>query len=142
MPGLIDSRKTEISILPHFTKFFSINNEGCIVSSSKFCAVFVIEGQGDGLPAEPVAGVVSIAVVEGNADVVVEDHFEVGNEVGIDVITTLLEGVEDVLADGGIGAIVEVDTESILDVREIKVLCEIGWWGGVHVRVADAGNHC
>ena len=89
MPGLIDSRKTEISILPHFTKFFSINDEGCVISSSKLCAVGVIEGQGDGLPAEPVAGVVGIAVVEGNADGVVEDLFEVGNEVGIDVITTL-----------------------------------------------------
>ena len=142
MPGLIDSRKTEISILPHFTEFFSINDEGCVISSSKLCTVVVIEGQGDGLPAEPVAGVVGIAVVEGNADVVVEDHFEVRNEVGIDVITTLLEGVEDVLADGGIGAIVEVDAESILDVGEIEILCEIGWRGGVHVRVADAGDRC
>ena len=142
MPGLIDSRKTEVSILPHFTKFFSINDEGYVISSSKLCTVVVIEGQGGGLPAKPVAGVVGIAVVEGNADVVVEDHFEVGNEVGIDIITTLLEGVEDVLADGGIGAIVEVDAKSILDVREIEVLCEIGWRSGVHVRVADAGDRC
>ena len=142
MPGLIDSCKTEISILSHFTKFFSINDEGCVISSSKLCAVVVIEGQRGGLPAEPVAGVVGITVVESNADVVVEDHFEVGNEVGIDVITTLLEGVEDVLAIGGIGGIVEVDAESILDIGEVEVLCEIGWRGGVHGRVADAGDRC
>ena len=48
--------------------------------------------------------------------------------------------MDDVLANGGIGAIVEVDAESILNVGDIEVLCEIGWRGGVYVRVADAGD--
>ena len=122
MARLINSRKTKIPILPHFTVFFSVDDERYVISSGKLCAVGVIEGEGDGLPAEPVAGVVGIAVVESNADGVVEDHFEVGEEVGIGVVTTLLEGVEDVLAVGGSGGIVEVDAESILDVGEVKVL--------------------
>lgn len=140
MPRLIDSGKTEIPILPHFAVFFSIDDERCVISRGKLCAVGVIDGQGDGLPAEPVAGEVGVAVVEGDPDGVVKDHFEVGNEVGIGEVTTLLEGVEDVLADCGIGGIVEVDAEGILHVGEVEVLSEIFWRGGVCGRVADAGD--
>ena len=142
MPRLIYSRKTKIPVLPHFTVFFSVDDERCVVSSGELCAVGVIEGEGDGLPAEPVAGEVGIAVVEGDADGVVKDHFEVGDEVGIGEVTTLLEGVGDVEADCGIGGIVEVDAEGCLDVGEVEVLSEIGWRGGVYGRVADAGDFC
>ena len=102
----------------------------------------VIECEGDGLPAEPVAGEVGIAGVEGDADGVVKDHFEVGNEVGVGEITTLLEGVGDVLANCGSGGIVEVDAEGILDIGEVEVLCEIVWRCGVCERVADTGDFC
>ena len=102
----------------------------------------VIEGEGDGLPAEPVAGEVGIAVVEGDADGVVEDHFEVGNEVGVGEIATLLERVGDVLANCGSGGVVEVDAEGILDVGEVEVFGEIVWRGGVCERVADTGDFC
>ena len=142
MPRLINSRKTQIPVLPHFAEFFSVDDERCIISSGKLCAMSVIEGEGDGLPAEPVAGEVGIAVVEGDADGVVEDHFEVGNEVGVGEIATLLERVGDVLANCGSGGIVEVDAEGILDVGEVEVFGEIVWRGGVCERVADTGDFC
>lgn len=139
MPRLIDSQKTKIPILPHFTVFLSVDNERCVTSSAEFCAVGVVDGEGDSLPAEPITDVVGVAVVEGDTDGVVEDHFEVGKKVGIGEVTGLLEGVVDVIV--GV-RIVEVHAEGILDERLVEVLFEIGRRGGVYVGVADAGNLC
>ncbi len=139
MTRLINSHKAEIPILPHFTNFFSVDDERCVISSAKLCAVGVVDGERDGFPTEPIADVVSITVVHGDADRVVEDHFEVGKEVGIGEVTGLLEGVVDVVV--GVG-IVEVDAKGILDGGEVEVLFEIGRRGGVYVGVADAGNSC
>ena len=97
----------------------------------------VVDGEGDGLPAEPITDVVGIAVVEGDADGVVKNHFEVGKEVRIGEITGLLKGVVNV----GVGlSIVEVHAEGVLDEGLVEVLFEIGWRRGVYVGVADAGT--
>ena len=112
MTRLIDPQETKIPILPHFTVFFSIDDERCVTSGAELCAVGVVDGEGDGFPAKPVADVVGIAVVECDADGVVEDHFEVRKEVGIGEVTGLLEGVVDVVV--GL-RIVEVHAEGILD---------------------------
>ena len=137
MPRLINSQETKVPILPHFTVFFSVDDERCVISSAEFCAVGVVDGEGDGLPAEPVANVVGIAVVEGDTDGVVEDHFEVGKEIRIREVAGLLEGVVDVVV--GL-SIVEVHAEGILDERLVEVLFEIGRRRGVYVWVADAGT--
>ena len=139
MPRLINSHKTKIPILPHFTVFFSVDDERCVISSAKLCAVRVVDGEGDGFPAEPIADVVSIAVVHGHADRVVKNHFEVGKEIGIGEITGLLKSVVDVVVGFGI---VEVDAKRILDGRKVEVLCKIGRRGGVYVGMADAGDYC
>lgn len=97
MPRFVNSHEAEISILSYFTIFFPIDDEGGVVGSAKFCAVDVVDGEGDGLAAEPVADVVGVAVVEGDADGVVEDHFEVREEIGVGEVTGLLEGVVDVV---------------------------------------------
>ena len=139
MPRLIDFHKAEIPILSHFTVFFSVNDERCVISSTEFCAVGVVDGEGDGFSAEPVADVVGIAVVEGDADGVVEDHLKVREEIGIGEVTRLLEGVVNVIVGF---CIVEVYAEGILDEGLVEVLCKIGRRCGVYVWVADAGNLC
>ena len=139
MPRLIDSHKAEIPILSHFTVFFSVNDERCVISSTEFCAVDVVDGERHGFPAEPVADVVGIAVVEGDADGVVEDHLKVRKEVGIGEVTGLLEGIINV----SVGfSIVEINAEGVLDEGLVEILCKIGWRCGVCVRVADTGDLC
>ena len=139
MPRLIDSHKAEIPILSHFTVFFSVDDERCVISGTELCAVGVVDSEGDGFPAEPVADVIGIAVVEGDADGVVEDHFQVRKEVGIGEVTGLLEGVVNVVVGF---RIVEIYAEGILDEGLVEVLCKIGRRCWVYVWVADAGNLC
>ena len=57
----------------------------------------VVDVEGDGLAAEPVADVVCVAVDEGDTDGIVEDRFEVGEEIGVDEVARLLECVVDVV---------------------------------------------
>ena len=139
MPRFIDSHKAEIPILSHFTVFFSVDDERCVISSTELCAVGVVDGEGDGFPAEPVADIIGITVEEGDADGVVEDHLKVRKEVGIGEVTSLLEGVVHVVVGF---RIVEVHAEGILDERLIEVLYKIGWRCGVYIWVADAGVLC
>ena len=139
MPRFVDSHEAEIPILSYFTVFFSVDDEGGVAGSAEFCAVGVVDGEGDSLAAEPVADVVGVAVVEGDADGVVEDHFEVGKEIGIGEVTGLLEGVINVVVGF---SIVEVHAEGILDERLVEVLFEVGRRRGVYVWVADAGDPC
>ena len=97
MARFVNSHEAEISILSYFSVFFTVNDEGGVVGSAEFCAVGVVDGEGDGLAAEPVADVVGIAVVEGDADGVIEDHFDVGEEIGIGEVAGLLESIVNVI---------------------------------------------
>lgn len=139
MTRFIYPHEAKIPILSHFTVFFSIDDERRVISSTELCAVGVVDGEGDGFPAEPVADVVGIAVQEGDADGVVEDHLKVRKEIGIGEVTGLLEGVVNVVVRF---RIVEIYAEGILDEGLVEVLYEIGWRCGVYVWVADAGDLC
>lgn len=67
----------------------------------------VVHGEGDGFAAKPIADVVCVTVNQGYADGVVEYHFEIGEEIGIDEVSSFLKGVVNVIIGGGV---VEVDT--------------------------------
>lgn len=74
----------------------SIHDERRVIGGAEFCAVGVVDGEGDSLAAKPVADVVGVTVEQGYADGVVEDHLEIREEVGVGEVAGLLKGVVDV----------------------------------------------
>lgn len=68
----------------------------------------VVDGEGDGLAAEPVAGVVAVAVDEADLDAGVEQVGEVGEVAAADVAAG-------VVADGGEGVVDAVDGFAVVD---------------------------
>jgi len=135
--GFVYAKEAEVAVLAHFTEFGAVDYEGGVVGGAEFGAVGVVDGERDGLAAEPVADVVCVAVGQCYPDGVIEDFFEISEEVGIDEVAGLLEGVIDVVI--GLG-VVEVDTEGILYGSEVEILHEVCWGCGIDVWVANAGD--
>ncbi len=95
----------------------------------------IVHSERNSLTTEPITNIVGIAVDHSDADRIVENSFEIDEEVGIDEVTGLLEGIRDV--NIGLG-IIEVYAEGSLDRGKIKVVHEISGRGGVFVWMADA----
>ena len=97
MTCFVDTHEAVIAILPYFAILGAVDDEGRVTRSAEFCGVRVFDLEGDGLPAEPVADVVGVAVVHGYADGVVENRFEVCEEVWVGEVACFLEGVIDII---------------------------------------------
>ena len=97
MACFVDAHEAVIAVLAHFAVLGAVDDEGGVARGAEFGGVGVLDLEGDGLPAEPVADVVGVAVVHGYADGVVEDGFEVCEEVWVGEVACFLEGVEDVV---------------------------------------------
>ena len=99
VPGLIHAQETELAVLAHFAVLGAVDDKGGVAGGVEFFRVRVLQCEGDGLAAEPVADVVSITVDEGDTNAVVEDALEIGFEDRVDEVACGLEGV----GDGGVG---------------------------------------
>lgn len=122
MPGLVDPQETEVAVLPHLTIFVAVDDEGGIPGGGEFRFVGVIHREGDGLAAEPVADVVGVAVEERHPHGVVEDHLQVFDEVRVGEVARHLECIAHVVV--GL-RVIQVDTESVLDVGFVQVIIEV-----------------
>ena len=80
VPRLIYSRETEVSILPHLAVLDAVDEEGSVASGIEGGFVGVVDGEGHGFAAEPVANIVCVTVEEGNANAVAEDLRELVDE--------------------------------------------------------------
>ena len=137
MSGLVHAQKTELAILAHLTILGAFHDEGSISGGVIFLGMGVLQGEGDGLAAKPVAYVVCVAINEGDADTVVEDALKVGLENGVDEIARGLESI----CNGGVGlGIVKVDTDGLLCLCGVKEVDKVAVRSGVVVRVADVVN--
>ena len=108
MTSFIHSHETIIPILPHFAVLSSVDDEGGIIRSAKFCGMCVLNLERDGLPAEPVTDIISVAVVHRYANGVVENSFEVCQEVWVGEVACFLERVIDIVVGF---CVVQVDTK-------------------------------
>ena len=108
MARFVDAHEAVIPILTNFAILYTVNYKWRITSCAKFSSVSVIEAEGDGLAAKPIADIVSIAVVHSYADGVVKNRFQVCEEVGVSEVACLLEGVVDIVI--GI-CVVQIDSE-------------------------------
>lgn len=134
VPGLVDAREAEVAVLAHLAVLGPADGEGHVARGREAGLVGVVERVGDGLAAEPVADVIGVAVVERHADGVVEDHFEILNEVGVGEVARDLEGVAHVVVRF---RVVQVHAEGILDGGLIHIVDEVGWGSGIVVGMAD-----
>ena len=133
----IDSHEAVITVLSHFAILSSVNNEGCIACSAEFCGVRVIKLEGYGLPAKPVADVVSVTMIHCYANGVVENHFEVCEEVWVREVARFLKGVINIVVGF---CVIQIDTKGGLARCEVQVVDKVSWGCGVFVRVADAAG--
>lgn len=134
MARLVDPREAEVAVLAHFAVLGPVNDKGGVARGSECIGMRVVDGEGDGLPAEPVADVVGVAVVQSHADGVVEDHFEVGDEVRVGEVAGHLEGVGDVVV--GLG-VIEVDADCVLDGGLVEIVIEVAGRGRVIIGIPD-----
>ena len=97
MACFVDAHEAVIPVLPHFAILGTVDDKGCVTGSAEFCGVRVVDLEGNGLPAEPIADVVSVAVVHGYANGIVENRFEVCEEVWVSKVACFLEGVSNII---------------------------------------------
>lgn len=137
MTCLIDTHEAEIPILPYFAILSPVNYKGRVARSAEFCGVRVVDLEGNSLPTKPVADVVGITVVHSYTNGVVEDRFEVCEEVWINKVACFLEGVIDI----SIGVrVVQVDAEGGLGGGEVEVVGKVSGRCGICVGMADAAK--
>ena len=63
MSSLVDAEEGQVSVLTHFAVFGAVDGEWLVAGGGEFGAVGVVQSEGDGLAAEPVADVVGVAGV-------------------------------------------------------------------------------
>ena len=135
VPALVDAGEGEVPVLARLAVLDSVDQHWGITRSVELGLVGVVRGETDRLAAEPVADVVGVAVDEGDADGGVEDRLQVVDEVRVDEVAGLLEGVVNLAI--GVLSVVCVDAEGGLGGRQVEEVLEVGGRGGVFVRVAD-----
>lgn len=134
MAGFIHAQEGELAVLADFAVLGAVDDEGSVTGGVEFLGVSVVEGEGDGLAAEPVADVICVSVDEGDADAVVQDLLEVGFEDWIDKVACGPEGV----GDGGVGlGVVEVDANSLLSACGVEEVVKVAVGGGIVVWMTD-----
>lgn len=134
MPGLVHSQETKISILSHFAVLGPINDKGDISCLRKFLGVSVPDLIRCGFAAKPVTDIVGVTIDESHAHAIVEDLFELVEEVRICKITGFLKGVENIVIRL---RIVKINAESLLDIRQVEKVVEILWWSGILIGMTD-----
>ena len=134
MSGLVHSQETEISILSHFAVLGPINDKGYVSCLRKFLGVNVPDLIRGRFAAKPVTNIVGVAIDERHADAIVEDHFELVEEVWIREITRLLKGVENIVIRL---RVVKINAESLLDIGQVEEVVEILWWSWILVGMTD-----
>ncbi len=137
MACFIDSHEAVITVLSHFAILSSVNNERCVACCAEFCGVSVIKLEGHGLPAKPVADVVSVTMIHCYANRVVENHFEVCEEVWVREVARFLKGVINIVVGF---CVIQIDTKGSLGGSQVEVVDEVSWWRGIFIRVADAAG--
>jgi hypothetical protein len=135
---LIQPREREVAILAGLTVLCTINQEGGVARSAELLGVCVVDGEGDGLTAKPVANVVCVAVDEGNADTVPENLFKIFDEVGVYEVTGVLETLSYVGAAGS--GVVDVYPKRLLCALHVQELDKVVGRSGVVEWVADVVN--
>lgn len=134
MPGLIHSQKTEIPVLSHFAVLGSINDKRDVTSLREFLGVSVPNFIRDGFASKPVTDIVGIAIDERHANTVVENPFELVEEVGICKVTGFLKGVVNIAIRC---RVIEINAESLLNIGQIQEVGKIFWGGWILVGMTD-----
>lgn len=133
VPGLVDSRKGQVPILPHLAADIRpIGDDGRISCVREAFALGVPDGKRCALAADPVARKVAIAVHQRDLGARVEEAGEVGEEAGAGVVAGEFEGGGD--AGGGAG-VVDGDAEGGLDPVLAEEADEVGRGEGVFLGV-------
>ena len=135
MAAFVHAQEAEVAVLAHLAVLGAVDDKGRVAGGGEFGFVSIVDGEGDGLAAEPVADVVGVAVVESNADAVGENGLEVRDEHRVVEVAGFVEAFAD--KRRGVGGVVEVYTKGLLHGGLVEVVYEILRWGGVCVRVAD-----
>lgn len=91
MARLVDAQEGEVAVLAHLAVLLAANHEGYIAGSCEFGLMLVLESQGDGLPAKPVAYVIGIAVKKCDTDAVGQNQLEVCQKLLVDEISGIVE---------------------------------------------------
>lgn len=107
--GLVHAAEREVAVLADLAPDVRrIDVDVGVASGAKGRGGGVVDGEGDGLAAEPVAGVVAVAVHQADLDAGVEQVGEVGEVAAADVAAR-------VVADGGEGVVDAVDGFGVVD---------------------------
>lgn len=134
MPGLVHSQKTEIPVLSHFAVLGPINNKRDVPRIRKLLGVSILNFIRDGFAAKPVTDIVGVAIDERHADAVVENHFELVEEVGICKVTCFLKGVVNIVVRL---RVIEINAESLLYIGQIEEVVKIFWGGWILIGMTD-----
>ena len=118
MPTLINPHKIKISLLPHSSVFSPIDHERRVTRGSEFSRMRIVDCQADCFSSKPVADVVSIATIQYDPDVLVQQIFQILERVGVNYISRLLGTMVDFVVSR---RPVETDSERVLDNSLIQI---------------------
>lgn len=93
----VHSQEAEVAVLPHLAVLGPVDDEGRVAGGAELGRVDVVDFEGDGLAAEPVADVICVAVNQGYADGIVEDRFKIRKEVWVNEVACFLERIVNVI---------------------------------------------
>ena len=94
--GFVHAQEAEVAVLAHLAKLGPVDDERDVARGAELGRVDVVDFEGDGLAAEPVADVVCVAVDQSHSDRIIENCFEVCEEIGIHEVARLLECIVNV----------------------------------------------
>lgn len=128
MAGLEDARERIVAVFSGIAVMLSIDHKWHVPGLLPFLHAGIFHSVRNNLPAEPVADVIRITVDKGDTDREVQEFIQVVNEVRPGEVACLLEGIVDLVARLGV---VEVDPESVLDIRPLEIAIVVECWGGI-----------
>ena len=132
--GFVHAQEAEVAVLAHLAVLGPVDDEGGVACGAELGRVDVVDFEGDGLAAEPVADVVRVAVDQSYPDRIVENCFKVCEEIGVDEVARLLKCIVDVVVGF---CVIQVDAEGSLGGREVEVVNKVRWRRGIIIGVTD-----
>lgn len=132
MTRFIDTKEGEIAILANFAVFDSIDCHRLVSGSRKLRLMDIVDSERYCLAAKPVTDVVSISIIEGDADTGVKKHFKILDEIRIDEVTGLLERPVDIIV---CFSVIEIDSDGILYLSLVQISFQVVWWCWIFVRM-------